>query len=1376
MTSFEPSSRDERLHTVIADYLDREAAGAAPARDAWLAEHAEFAEALGQFLDEHQRMARLGSPLRALAVPGSEQPTIGVAGADTAETLPALRYFGDYELLAEIARGGMGVVYRARQKSLDRPVAVKMILAGQLATSTEVERFHTEATAAGYLDHPQIVPIYEVAQQEGQHYYSMKLIDGENLAQAIAADRWPRHTVAGRRQIAQLLSQAARAVHYAHQRGILHRDLKPGNILLDRAGTPHLTDFGLAKRVGADSSLTHTGAVLGTPSYMPPEQAAGKKQLTTAADVYSLGAILYEMLSGQPPFRGATPLDVMLQVSEREPMAPRHSNPTIEADLQTICLKCLEKDPARRYASAEALADDLDRWLTGQPIEARPSTPWERAVKFAKRRPALTGLVLVSMLSIAAMLVGGLWYNAELQLTIGQVARQKHHLDLANENLVQQHKKATDLIARANSMRLVAESEISRPKDPALSLLLAIESAKLGPRQAAQNNALAKALAECREVGPLLSPNDSFDVRMVHWFTQSPRVLTVSGALVRVWDVRSGKKLVEFDGPKLRVNSFAVSPDERWIALTFQEHYEHTIRGPGGPRDLRRIVVTDQVARIYDAQEGMEIQVLRGHQDRVNSVAFSRDSKRVLTASMDRTARLWDVQTGKQLRVFEGHECGLSAAEFTADGNVLTVSSGIRAATQNPLQGLYKRFPADAVDPPLPSPYNTVAGVSSGRGYGTMVNGELLFACIWDAETGARLSEFGTIRRRDPEFPRHARLDPTGKYLVATNYEGGIIWYTNSKTESHSIKLPSDHPHPPQFTADGKHVLLWTDKAVSISELKDGKVLATLPRDGDAFLSACFSPHGNHVATTSEDSTAGVWEAVTGRLLFTLRGHDQAIGTAAFSPDGRRLLTGSNDRTARFWNVEPRLEFGRTVDPEARIETVGPQIRPWITQVSRPRATWAAALSPNGKQIAIGSFDGTLRLWDTASGKLLAMHTPYATIKIPQVRQQIAHEIFSVAYSQDGRRVLTVSGDTIATLKAAKGADEALPFQSVRIYDTVTGEESCVLQGLREGIASAEFSPDGTRVLTVTDNRNIRTIQVNQAGTVIGASTGPGETERVARIFDARTGEPLHVLRGNWHELYSATWDPGHDRICTLHDGWVIRIWDATTGKETHQFVDPLGNVNAAAFSPDGQRLLTWSDTRTRQNRGKGPQRMPARVWDLDAGKPLFELKGSNGSANFAAYSPDGKWIATTGFEANSFTSGSSLGQRSRIRDTYYADRTARIWNAETGKLHLVLHGHERSIEHAEFSRDSRWLVTTSEDRTARVWDLATGKEFITLRGHVDAVKTAMITPDAKQVLTVSWDGTARLWPVDPLPLALERRPRPLTAEERERYELSGEP
>lgn len=273
--------------------------------------------------------------------------------------------FSDYELLEELARGGMGVVYRARHKQLNRTVALKMILAGQFASEQDVQRFYREAEAAANLDHPGIVPIYEIGEHGGQHFYSMKLIEGGSLADQMDELRGQP------RAIVRLLAEVSRAVHYAHQRGILHRDLKPANILLDADGNPMITDLGLARQIEVESGITHTGAVVGTPAYMPPEQAAAKKEVTTAVDIYAIGAMLYEALTGRPPHLGPSPVETLMQVIDSQVVPARQRNRKVDRVLERICMKCLEREPNDRYTSAAAIADDLENWLAGRPISIR---------------------------------------------------------------------------------------------------------------------------------------------------------------------------------------------------------------------------------------------------------------------------------------------------------------------------------------------------------------------------------------------------------------------------------------------------------------------------------------------------------------------------------------------------------------------------------------------------------------------------------------------------------------------------------------------------------------------------------------------------------------------------------------------------------------------------------------------------------------------------------------------------------------------------------------------------------------------------------------------------------------------------------------------
>jgi hypothetical protein len=419
------SLREERLGAVLVACLEAADQGRPFEPHEVVARYPEFASELNEFFQDQQDVDRLAGPLRAVAGAGG---TVALgAGATVHESSPSqpdpkVGSLGDYEVLGEIARGGMGVVFKARQKSLGRLVALKMVPEG--GTPDEVRRFRNEAEMAAGLDHPGIVPVHEVGQHAGQLYFSMKLFEGGSLAQHL--DRY-RNNPKG---AVRLLAAVARAVHHAHQRGILHRDLKPSNILLDAEGQPHVTDFGLAKRVEVDTELTQSGALVGTPSYMAPEQTTGRRgEVTTATDVYGLGAVLYALVTGRPPFRAETVLDTLVLVREAPPEPPRRVNRGVDRDLEAVCLKCLHKDPSRRYSTAEALAEDLGRWLSGEPTLARPAGRLERLGRWARRHRLAVGVAACLLLTLTALAGSAGWVLGD------RAARQREAEDKVREAL-----------------------------------------------------------------------------------------------------------------------------------------------------------------------------------------------------------------------------------------------------------------------------------------------------------------------------------------------------------------------------------------------------------------------------------------------------------------------------------------------------------------------------------------------------------------------------------------------------------------------------------------------------------------------------------------------------------------------------------------------------------------------------------------------------------------------------------------------------------------------------------------------------------------------------------------------------------------------------
>jgi WD40 repeat protein/tRNA A-37 threonylcarbamoyl transferase component Bud32 len=1315
--------REQILDAVIASYLQAEKEGRAPDRDQVLARHPDLARELNEFFADRASIERLAGPARAAMaglVPGTP-----------------VRYFGDYEILEEIARGGMGVVYRARQVSLERMVALKMILAGQLASDAEVERFHSEARAAGNLDHPNIVPIYEVGVHEGQHYFTMKLVEGGSLAQWLADHRGQRADLSRHQQkaLARLIETVARTVHFGHQRGILHRDLKPANILLSGAdhaslAAPMVTDFGLAKRMEGGSDLTAPGAIIGTPSYMAPEQAAGQKSLSVAVDIYSLGAILYELLTGRPPFRAATPLETLLEVREREPRMPRSLNPHIDRDLETICLKCLDKNPGRRYGSADDLADDLGRWISGEPIQARSSTNWERVYKWARRRPAAAALVAVTTVATVALFVGGLLFNAELQVALADVKNKQKEIDAANDQVrneqeatrrakeaAREHERkmeelskvAADRSLRAEGTLLSAHSAAVRPANPGLALLLAIEGAQRAPGFLA-NTSLLAALDDCAEERALLG--HAGPVYSAVFSRDGKRVLTCSSDnTALIWDAETGKKVHLLRGPKVEPPVFSknavviaqFSPNGRRVLTVSDSAYVFEGRSHSSGYH-------SPVACLWDADSGEQLAQWQLDKKECTTrtspftVGFSPDSSRlVLTFGgyPDCSARVYDTGSGKEVAILRGHTQPVVSASFSPDGkHIVTASLDETAGIWDPANG--KRLHTlkghwCGVASALFSPdgkrllttgdgYNYRFTATSAGSSGGTARAESAAARIWDADTGKELA-----RLHWPTFfrasVRTAVFSPDGRRVLTA----GNVGNSAAGFGLQVINLPN----------------IW--------DAETGKLLRALKAEPRSVNAAVFSPDGQYLATVDKDKTARVWNAADGKEIFTCRGHEGAIHTVAFSPDGRRLVTASEDGTARIWEVRTgNSRHGR---------------HPWL-------GIWTVTFSPDGRRIYVPppsrDHKFVARMIDAESGKELA-----------RAEGVNWHGRHGVRFSPDGRRLATgywrdrFSGPVV---------------KRVTIVDALTLKELLNLTEHDQEPTDMAFSPDGQLLVT---------------------ADGKG------RIWDATSGKMLRVLNGGpEHPIHSAQFSKDGKKILTLGGGvdageapgptsagitldgrrvlapnpnYRARIWDSRTGQQLTILQGHAGPVDVAVLSPDGTRVITASHDGT------------ARLWDATTGNELFLLAGHAAQVRCAGFSPDGR-SAFTGSD----------------------DKTVRVWDVANGKAKFTLRGHEDQVTSGSFSPDGRLLLTTSKDETARLWDAHAGKEVALLKDRdmegnsFRAVESAVFSQDGRHVLAVlvgkeaqARRSSARTWPVNLLAAALARKPRELTTTEKQPYEIS---
>ncbi|AMV19332.1 serine/threonine-protein kinase [Planctomyces sp. SH-PL14] len=1035
---------------------------------------------------------------------------------------------GDFEILGEIARGGMGVVYRARQLGVNRTVALKMMLGTHGMSPEERGRFQAEAEAAGQLDHPHIVAVHAVGEDRGRPYLSMAYVEGNSLKQIVADGPL------GPRKAATLMEKIARAVHYAHSKGIVHRDIKPANVLIDKDGEPRVTDFGLAKRTAKDSGLTATGQVLGTPSYMPPEQASGKtEEVGVLSDVYSLGATLYCLLAGRPPFQAASVIETLQQVVHTDPVAPRQWSPQLPRDLETICLKTLSKSPKDRYASGAEMADELQRFLNGEPILARPLGRLERTARWMRRRPTEAGLAVVSVLALVALAVVGvsLSYQSDLSKSLSETEHQREVAETQRTEAQRQRVLAEEEKAKADGLRGEAEQLRRKAEVERTAAVAAREEADRQRTRAEYQEARARRFlygsqinvamqmweeANHKEMTRILDglrpAGGSEDLRGFEWhyldrlrragfdYAQLP---THQG-LLSLSVTSDGRRLATSGRSTIRVFDL----ERRETVWEQETPLRSTVVRWGGGKEEGRLFVGYQDGRIalLDAA-GKTIRKSDGPvaNAAVGPLALTRDDSRIAAVFANGQVAVLNVDTFQRVARWQVPKANAqSGVEFSHDDKrvMTTLSFGDRVQSWNAetgkpeadLEGLFDGMGVIRRDP--------------GGDWLVGAAGSLLSIVQWDLRTGKKVRQFLGHERRVEDVAMTANVE---KILSASDDATVRFWTPGLSDQSRVLRGHAGPVHFAAMNLDGQRLVTGSSRGDILEWNISADPLCHRLRGHDGWVfRVAFSPDGETVATASRDKTVRTWNVRTGALLRTFKGHTEQTEGVVFSHDGTTLYSSSDDTTIRAWSLQQ------------------PDSPPAIWK-GHTAPIWGLALSPDGKHLASAGHDQTVRVWETATGRCVRTWKGHTRRVMDVAWHPRDRSVLSAgedgtvrcwSFDSDSQQwvhpvtgtndvAISLAGDLMATSSVGVVQVWAMPERTLKFE----------LRGATNTAYQVEFSPDGTRLAT-------------------------GGADGSARVWDMATGQQLLRFK---HEstVFGVTFSRDGRRLGTASRDESVRIFDS---------------------------------------------------------------------------------------------------------------------------------------------------------------------------------------------------------------------------------------